>query len=104
MPTGLKQKAHQAMSEDPNKTWDALQTNIRNKDMSLVVSAETSGLQPSSSQTPTGTIDARFTNIEKTLNEITNIVKNHQINATYDQNNPKMKQHFTRFCNYCKNS
>ena len=49
-------------------------------------------------------MDARFTNIDKTLNEITNMVKNHQINATYDPNNPKMKQDFTRFCNYCKKS
>ena len=64
MPPGLKQKAHQAMIEDPNKSWDALQALIINKDMSLVVSAEMSGLQPSSSQTLTGTMDARFTNIE----------------------------------------
>ena len=104
MPPGLKQKAHQAMIEDPNKSWDALQALIINKDMSLVVSAEMSGLQPPSSQTSTGTMDARFTNIEKSLNEITNMVKNHQINATYDPNNPKMKQDFTRFCNYCKKS
>ena len=27
MPPGLKQKAHQAMIEDPNKSWDALQTH-----------------------------------------------------------------------------
>ena len=46
MPPGLKQKAHQAIIEDPNKTSDALQTLIINKDMSLVVSAEMSGLQP----------------------------------------------------------
>ena len=69
--------------------------------MSLVVCAELSILQPSSSQTSTGTMDARFINVEKTLDEITNKVKN-QINATYDPNNPKNKQDFTRFCNYCK--
>ena len=76
-PPGLKQKAHQALIEDPNKTWDALQTLIINKD--------------------TG-----FTNIERTLNEISNMVKNHQINATCDPNNPKMKQNFTLFCTYWK--
>ena len=32
------------------------------------------------------------------------MVNNHQINATYDPNNPEMKQDFTRFCNYCKKS
>ena len=41
---------------------------------------------------------------EKTSNEITNMVKNHQINATYDPNNPKKKQHFIKFCKYCKKS
>ena len=101
-PPGLKQKAHQALIEDPNKTWDALQTLIINKDTSLVISAEMSGFQQSSSNSVT--TDSRFTSIEKTLNEISNMVKNHQINATYDPNNPKMKQDFTRFCTYCKKS
>ena len=101
-PPGLKQKAYQALIEDPNKTWDALQTLIINKETSLVISAEMSGFQQSSSDSVT--TDSRFTSIEKTLNEISNMVKNHQINATYDPNNPKMKQDFTRFCTYCKNS
>ena len=101
-PPGLKQKAHQALIEDPNKTWDALQTLIINKDTSLVISAEMSGFQQSSSNSVT--TDSRFKNIEKTLNEISNMVKNHQINATYDPNNPKMKQDFTPFCTYCKKS
>ena len=57
MALGEEKKSHEAMIEDPNKTWDALQTLIKNKDMSLVVTDEMSGLQPSNSQTPTGTID-----------------------------------------------
>ena len=61
-----------------------------------------SGFQQSSSNSVT--TDSRFTNIEKTLNEISNMVKNHQINATYDPNNAKKKQDFTRFCTYCKKS
>ena len=101
-PPGLKQKAHQALIEDPNKTWDALQTLIINKDTNLVISAEMSGFQQSSSNSVT--TDSRFSSIEKTLNEISNMVKNHQINATYDPNNPKVKQDFTRFCTYCKKS
>ena len=88
-PLGLKQKAHQALIEDPNKTWEALQTLIINKDTSLVISAEISGFQQSSSNTVT--TDSRFKSIEKTSNEISNMVTNHQINATYDPNNPKMK-------------
>ena len=101
-PPGLQQKAHQALIEDPNKTWDALQTLIIKEDTSLVISAKISGFQQSSSNSVT--IDSRFTSIEKTLNEISNMVKNHQINATYDPNNPEMKQDFTRFCTYCKKS
>ena len=101
-PPGLKQKAHRALIEDPNKAWDALQTLIINKDTSLVISAEMSGFQQSSPNFVT--TDSRFTSIGKTLNEISNMVKNHQINATYDPNNPKMKQDFTQFCTYCKKS
>ena len=99
---GLKQKAHEALIEDPNKTWDELQTLIVNKHISLVISAEMSGFQQSSSISLT--TDSRFTSIEKTLNEISNMVKNHQINANYDSNNPKTKHDFTRFCTYSKKS
>ena len=85
-PPGLKQKTHQALIEDPNKTWDALETLIINKDTSLINSAEMSCFQQSSSNSVT--TDSRFTNIEKTLKEISILVKNHQVNATYDSNNP----------------
>ena len=63
--------------------------------MSLVNSAEMCGLPQSSSRTSANTTDSRFTNIEKTLSGISNLVKKHQINATYDPNTPKMKQDFT---------
>ena len=101
-PPGLKQKAHQALVEDPNKTYDALQTLIINKDTRLVISAEMSGFQKLSSNSVT--TDSRFTNFEKTSNKISNMAKNHQINATYDPNNPKKKQDSTRLCTYCKKS
>ena len=61
-----------------------------------------SGFQQSSCNSVT--TDSRLTNIEKTLNEISNMVKNHQINATYDPTNPRMKNDITRFCTYCRNS
>ena len=101
-PPGLKQEAHQALSEDPNKTWDAPPTLIFNKETSLVISGEMFGFEQSSSNS--ATTDSRFTNIEKTLIEISIMLKNRQINATYDPNNPKTKQDFTRFCTYCKKS
>ena len=60
-PPGLKQKAHQALIEDPNKTWDGLKTLIINKDTSLVISAELSCFQQSSSNSVT--TDSHFTKI-----------------------------------------
>ena len=61
-----------------------------------------SGFQQSSSTSVT--TDSRFTSFEETMNGISNMVKNHQINATYDPNNPKTKEGFARFCTYCKKS
>ena len=87
-PAGLKQKVHRALSEVLKKTWDALQTIIINKDTSLLIIAERSGFQKSSSNSVN--TDSRFLNIEKILNEISNMVKNHQINAINDPNNAKM--------------
>ena len=60
-PPQLKQEAHKALIEDPNKTWDALQLLIIDKDMILVFSAEMSGLQQSSSRTSADSTDSRFT-------------------------------------------
>ena len=53
-------------------------------------------------RTSADSTDSRFTSIEKTLNEIINVVQKHQINATYDPNNPKTKQDVTRIGPYCK--
>ena len=60
------------------------------------------GLQQSSSNT--GSTDSGFTKIEKILNEVSEPFKNYPINAVHAPKNPKMKQNFTRFCTYCKNS
>ena len=103
-PPRFKQKAYQALIKVPNKTCDPSQTLITNKDTSLEFSAEMSCLQQKSSRTSADSTNSRFTNLEKTLNELTNMVKSHQINATYDPKNPKMKKHFTRFFTYCKKS
>ena len=89
---GLEQTAHHALIGNPNKTSDALETLIFNKDTNLVISAKICGKQQSSSRTSADSTDSRFTNIEKTLNEISNLFENHQINVTYDPNNPKMKK------------
>ena len=70
--------------------------------MSLVLSAEMSSLQETSSRTSVNSTDSCFTSIEKILNQLSKMVKNHQINATYDPNNPKKKQYFTLFCTHCK--
>ena len=100
---GLKHKAHQALIEDPKKTWDALQLLIINRDTSLVICAETSGSQQPSSPTSADSTDSRFTNIEKTLNEVSNKVKNHQINAGYDLKTPNRNKILLDFAQFAIN-
>ena len=60
-----------------------------NKDTSLAISAENTGLQQPSSRTSADSTDSRFTNNEKTLNEINILLEKLQINATYDPDNPQ---------------
>ena len=103
-PPELKQKAHQVLVKDPKEAWNTLQTLIINEETSLVISAEISGLKQSSSRTSADSTDSRFTNIQKPLNEINKMVKNNQINATYDPNNRKIEKDSTRFCTNCKKS
>ena len=57
-----------------------------------------SGQQQSSSRTSADSTDLRFRKNGKKLIEISNILENHQIIETYDPNDPKMKQDFTRLC------
>ena len=64
-PPGFKQKIHQALIEYPNKEWGGLQLVIFNKDTSLVISAEMSGLQQSSFNT--GSTHELFTKIKKSF-------------------------------------
>ena len=85
-PLEFEQKAHQALIEESNKTRDALWTLIINKDTSPIISAENSEFRQSSSNSVT--TDSRFMKIEKTLNEVSNMVKNHQIVSIYYPNNP----------------
>ena len=66
---------------------------IVNKDPNLVISAEMSDLQQSSSRTSADSTDSRFRNIAKTLNEISNMVLPYQITATYDPNNKATRFH-----------
>ena len=60
------------------------------------------GLQKTSSRTSANSTESRFTNIEKSLDEISKKVENHQIKATYESNSPQMKQDFTRFCTFSR--
>ena len=48
-----------------------------------------SGLQQSISRTSAHSFHSCFTNIEKKMKGISNMVRNYQINATYDPNNSK---------------
>ena len=59
--------------------------------MSSVLDAEMCSLQQLRFRTTADYTDSRFTNNEKTLNEISIMVKSHPIIATYDQFNPKLR-------------
>ena len=98
-PPRLKQKAHQRLIENPATTWQQLQDHVATKDLSFSVSSEFTGTASSS-------IDNKIEieGLKNQLTEIANLMKDHKINATYNNDNPRFKQNQTRFCKFCKRS
>ena len=98
-PPALKQKAHQRLIENPATTWQQLQDHVATKDLSFSVSSEFTGTASSS-------IDNKIEieGLKNQLTEIANLMKDHKINATYNNDNPRFKQNQTRFCKFCKRS
>ena len=98
-PPTLKQKAHQRLIENPATTWQQLQDHVATKDLSFSVSSEFTGTASSS-------IDNKIEieGLKNQLTEIANLMKDHKINATYNNDNPRFKQNQTRFCKFCKRS
>ena len=68
-------------------------------DLSFSVSSEFTGTASSS-------IDNKIEieGLKNRLTEIANLMKDHKINATYNNDNPRFKQNQTRFCKFCKRS
>ena len=98
-PPALKQKAHQRLIENPATTWQQLQDHVATKDLSFSVSSEFTGTASSS-------IDNKIEieGLKNQLTESANLMKDHKINATYKNDNPRFKQNQTRFCKFCKRS
>ena len=96
-PPALKQNAYQRKIEHPAESWDDLKTHVINKDLSYSISTSMTGIQ-------SGPSDSRISGLEEQVRLLTEQLKENKINATYDPNNPRDKQNFTRFCKYCKKS
>ena len=98
-PPALKQKAQQLLIEDLTTTWQQLKDHVATKDFSFSVSSEFTGTASSS-------IDNKIEieGLKNQLTEIANLMKDHKINATYNNDNPRFKQNQTRFCKFCKRS
>ena len=98
-PPALKQKAHHLLKEDQTTTWQQLKDHVATKDLSFSVSSEFTGTVSSS-------IDNKIEKegLKNQLTEIENLMKDKNINATYNNNNPRFKQNHTRFCKFCKQS
>ena len=95
----LKQKAHQRQIEHPGGTWQDLQDYVINRDLSYTVSSEYACAGSSNFDN-----QSEIQALKNQLTELTNLMKENKINATYDPNQPRNRQNHTRFCSYCKRS
>ena len=85
-PPALKQKAHQLLIEDATTTWQQLKDHVATKDLNFSVSSEFTGTASSS-------IDNKIEieGLKNQLTEIANLMKDHKINATFNNDNPRFK-------------
>ena len=49
-----------------------------------------------------GTSDSRLANVEEQLKKMTKLLQTNKINATFNPNEPRMRQNNTRFCKFGK--
>ena len=93
-PVALKQNAYRHLIENLAITWQALKDHVINKDLSYSVSTSMTGGQ-------SGTSDSRLANVEEQLKKMTEFLQTNKNNATYNPNEPRMRQSNNRFCKYC---
>ena len=98
-PPALKQKAHQFLIENVGATWQQLRDHVSTKDLSFAVSSEFTGTSSNSMDNK-----LEIEGLKNQIRELTSLMKDHKINATYNNNNPRMNQNQTRFCKYCRKS
>ena len=98
-PPALKQKAHQFLIENVGATWQQLRDHVSTKDLSFAVSSEFTGTSSNSMDNK-----LEIEGLKNQIRDLTSLMKDHKINATYNNNNPRMNQNQTRFCKYCRKS
>ena len=98
-PPALKQKVHQFLIENVGATWQQLRDHVSTKDLSFAVSSEFTGTSSNSMDNK-----LEIEGLKNQIRELTSLMKDHKINATYNNNNPRMNQNQTRFCKYCRKS
>ena len=94
-PIQLKQSAHKWLITHPDATWDELQTELVQKDLSFTMSAtlcETHTQQHSQD---------KIQSLEKKVSELSDMLKENKINVVNDPNN-RYKSDSTRFCKFCR--
>ena len=102
-PSGLKREAREYLIQQPNATWDALQTHITSKDVIYTISSE---------QVPNATSDqnTKLHSLEQQIKEPTALFTEQKVNqVTRSNSRPangdnKSRQKTTRFCTYCRNN
>ena len=77
-PPGLKQKAHQFLTENPTATWQQLKDHIATKDLSFAISSDFI-------ETASSSIDNKLETerLNDQLKELTGQMKDHKTNAAY---------------------
>ena len=94
-PPTPKQNARQLFMETHTTTWQQLKDHVATTDLNFSVSSEITGTGSSS-------IDNKLEieGLKNQLTEIANLKKDHNINVTYNKDNPRFKQSQTRFCKF----
>ena len=86
-PPALKQKAHQFLIENVGATWQQLRDQVSTKDLSFAVSSEFTGTSSNSMDNK-----LEIEGLKNQIRELTSLMKDHKINATYNNNNNQILQ------------
>ena len=86
-PPAQEQKAHQFLIENVGATWQQLRDQVSTKDLSFAVSSEFTGTSSNSMDNK-----LEIEGLKNQIRELTSLMKDHKINATYNNNNNQILQ------------